>query len=246
VKLFGKILLGIVIVIGLAAGYLVYDHADREHRATPLALEALISDDLVEVSEGEWIVFSPAAASPTKGLIFYPGGECDERGYSTVLKDIAAEGYLVVLVPMPMQMAFMGIEKATDVIAAFPEIETWAIAGHSLGGSMAARYAFHHPENIQGLILWDSYPADDMSNSYLPITMIHRSNQAGDPPEDYVPHLSTLPPQTVFTPLKGGQHLNFGNFIAGRIYRDAPPAELDPDIQRSLAVKYTSDFMAGL
>jgi hypothetical protein len=245
-KLFLKILLGLVVVLVLGAGFWTYDHKNREHRATEQALAALESDAAVTVSQDEWIVFSPATATPTKGVIFYPGGECDERGYAEPLREIAADGYLVVLVPMPMQMAFMGLDKATEVIAAFPEIESWAIAGHSLGGSMAARYAFHHPENVQGLIMWDAYPADDMSASTLPVAMIHRSNQAGDPPEDYAPQLDRLPPQTQFIPLKGGQHLNFGGFIAGRMYADAPPPELEPEIQRSLAVKYTGDFMQEL
>jgi pimeloyl-ACP methyl ester carboxylesterase len=245
-KLRWKILLGIVLAIGLAFGYLMYDKQDRMHRVTPEALAALESDDLVTVTQNEWFVFEPASSTPSKGLIFYPGGECDERGYAEPLREIAAAGYLVVLVPMPMQLAVLAPDKATDVIAAYPDIDSWTIAGHSLGGSMAARYAFHHPDHLAGLVMWDAYAPDDMTDRTLAVRMVHRANQAGDPPADYEPYLPFLPPQTDFFPLKGGIHLNFGNFIAGRLYRDEPTPALDPITQRELAAAATIEFMHKL
>jgi len=246
-KLRWKILLGTVLVIALGITYYyTIDKQDRVSQAAPEGIAALESDNQVTVTEGEWIVFTPGTATPTKGLIFYPGGEVDERGYALPLHEIAAAGYLVVLVPMPLQLAVFAPDKATEVIAAYPEISKWAIAGHSLGGSMAARYTFHHPENIDGLIMWDAYPADDMSENTLPVRMIHRSDAAGAVPEDYAPYLSRLPEQTDFVPLEGGQHLNFGNFIAGRMYRNEPAAELDPVQQRTRAVAATVEFMQAL
>jgi pimeloyl-ACP methyl ester carboxylesterase len=245
-KVFGKILLVILAVMLLAIGYWRYDHTDRESKVTDAALAALESDAQVTVTQDDWIVFTPVNTTPTKALIFYPGGEVDERGYAQPLHGIAAAGYLVVLVPMPFQLAVMDIDAATKVISAYPEINDWAIAGHSLGGSMAARYAHHHPENIAGLVMWDAYAPDDMTGSTQAVRMIHRSNQAGDPPEDYTPHLASLPEQTDFVPLKGGQHLNFGNFIPGRIFRDEPAPELDPDTQRQLATAASIEFMQQL
>jgi hypothetical protein len=246
-KLRWKILLGILLVLVLGIGYYyTIDKQDRVSLAAPEALAALESDTQVTVTEGEWIVFTPSTGTPDKGLIFYPGGEVEEQGYALPLHEIAAAGYLVVLVPMPLQLAVFAPDKASEVIAAYPEIDKWAIAGHSLGGSMAARYTFHHPDNIDGLILWDAYPADDMTESTLPVRMIHRSDANGAVPADYEPHLSRLPEQTDFVPLEGGQHLNFGNFIAGRMYRNEPAPELDPALQRTRAVAASVEFMGTL
>ncbi len=245
-KILVRILLGLIVCLALAFGWWRYDHIDRESRAAPAALAALESDTAVTVSQDQWTVFSPVNANPGKGLIFYPGGECDERGYAEVLKDIAAQGYLVVMVPMPLQLAIFGIESATEVMEAYPDIQSWAIAGHSLGGSMAARYAHHHPENLSGLIMWDAYAPDDMTSSTLKIRMIHRANQAGDPPEDYTPHLPNLPEQTEFYPLKGGTHIAFGDFIPGRMYRDAPLGVLDAQQQRKLVANESAGFMRDL
>jgi len=245
-KLLSKILLGIVAVTLLAIAYWRYDFQDREHRVTPEALAALESDARVTVTENDWIVFAPSDTSPTKGLIFYPGGECDERGYAEPLRAIADRGFLVVLVPMPWQLAVFAPNRADDVIAAFPEIEKWAIGGHSLGGSMAANYAANHEDLIDGLLLWDAYSANDLTNSTVKVRMIHRADASGKPPEDYTSKLPLLPAQTEYVPLIGGQHLNFGRFIAGRLYRDAEPAELDPDEQRAQAAAASADFMQAL
>jgi pimeloyl-ACP methyl ester carboxylesterase len=245
-KLFAKILLSVVVVLSVGIGYWLYDSEDRMHRVTPEALAALQSDAAITVSQEQWIVFTPATSTPTKGLIFYPGGECDERGYAEPLREIAAAGYLVVLVPMPMQLAVFAPDSATEVIAEFPEIQSWAIAGHSLGGSMAARYAHHHPDNIDGLLLWDAYAPDDMTGSNAKIMMVHRSDASGAVPADYVTKLPLLPEQTEFVPLQGAQHLNYGRFIAGRLYRDEPVAELDPDEHRALAATASISFMDAL
>jgi pimeloyl-ACP methyl ester carboxylesterase len=245
-KLFAKILLTIIVVVIIGIGYWRYDSEDRMHRVTPEALAALQSDAAVTVSQEQWIVFTPATSTPTKGLIFYPGGECDERGYAEPLREIAAAGYLVVLVPMPMQLAVFAPDSATEVIAEFPAIQSWAIAGHSLGGSMAARYAHHHPDNIDGLLLWDAYAPDDMTGSNAKIMMVHRSDASGAVPADYVTKLPLLPEQTEFVPLQGAQHLNYGRFIAGRLYRDEPAAELDPDEHRALAATASISFMDAL
>jgi len=94
----------------------------------------------------------PTGIAPTTGFVFYPGGECDERGYAELLRAIAAQGYLVVLVPMPLQLAVLAPDRAEEVIAAFPDIESWAIGGHSLGGSIALRVAVSEPE-VRGLVL---------------------------------------------------------------------------------------------
>ncbi|HJP03539.1 MAG TPA: alpha/beta hydrolase [Gammaproteobacteria bacterium] len=246
-KILRRILAAIVIILVVAVAYNRYDHADREHRVTPQALAALESDSDVAISqEGKYIVFSPADSTPTTGLIFYPGGECDERGYAEPLRAIADEGYLVVLVPMPLQLAFLGIDKADDIMAAFPEIRSWAIAGHSLGGSMAARYAFRRPETLDGLLLWDSYAPDDLTESGLAVSMIHRSDESLKTPESYVEFLPLLPADTQFVPIVGGNHLNFGSFIAGRMYRDEPPAELAHDTQIERVARATIDFLDSI
>ena len=136
----------------------------------PEALAALQSDAQVQVTETNgWYVFTPTAAKPTTGLIFYPGGKVDARAYAPQMHAIAQQGYLTVITPMPLYLAVFGINKADDVLKAFPDIQHWGIAGHSLGGSMAAQY-ISTSTKVQGLAFWASYPALDLSK--LPIKAV--------------------------------------------------------------------------
>lgn len=78
---------------------------------------------------------------------------------------LATEGYLVIIPRMPLNLAVFGINKAEQVINAYPQVTHWVIGGHSLGGSMAAHYLYQHPDQIEGLVLLASYPAskDDLT-----------------------------------------------------------------------------------
>ena len=79
---------------------------------------------------------------------------------------------------MPLNLAVFGVGTANDVIRNHPDISSWAVGGNSLGGTMAAQFAFENPPKIKGLFLWAAYPASgtDLSKSKLLVTTIHGSN----------------------------------------------------------------------
>jgi pimeloyl-ACP methyl ester carboxylesterase len=238
----------IVLGIGGYAANYIYERQKRLSPADPAALSALESSSKVRVTENDWYIFEPVNTSPTTGFIFYPGGECDERGYAELMHAIAAEGYLVVLVPMPLQLAVLAPNKAEGVIAAFPDIQSWAIGGHSLGGAMAARFVYTHPGIMDGLLFWDAYPpkTDDISGRDVAVRLIHRSDETGEPPDYYAEYKPLLPANMEYRPMPGAIHINFGRFIpAARFQTDEPP-ELDIDSQHQLVVTHTADFLASL
>lgn len=241
---------GLLLLVGISAyvGNWFYERQARLSPADPLALTALVSSERVTVTEDKWIVFSPASSSPTTGFIFYPGGECDERGYAELMHEIAAQGYLVVLVPMPLQLAVLAPDKASDVLETFPEIDSWAIGGHSLGGAMAARYVYNHEGAIDGLLFWDAYPpkTDDISQRKIPVTLIHRSDASGEPPDYYAEYRPLLPASMQYRAMPGASHINFGRFIPAERFRQDTPATLPIEQQHRLIVQHTADFLASL
>jgi hypothetical protein len=245
IAFWGALLL--VVGVGAYIGNYFYEREARLSPAHPLALAAMESSAAVTVSESDWHVFSPASMTPTKGFIFYPGGECDERGYAELAQGVAAEGYLVVIVPMPLQLAVLAPDRATEVMAAFPEIDKWAIGGHSLGGAMAARYVYRHPGAIDGLLFWDGYPpeTDDISERELPVMLIHRSDESGEPPDHYIPYIPKLPDHLEYRAIKGGSHINFGRFIpAARFGNDV--ATLPIEEQHRAIIDYSIEFLAAM
>lgn len=62
-------------------------------------------------------------------------------------------GLFCILVHMPFHMAIFDADAAENVMAQYPQIQHWYIAGHSMGGAMASQFASEHPDEVDGLIL---------------------------------------------------------------------------------------------
>jgi len=209
-KIVKRVLLGFVLVAVLfVAGFVVW--AETALGPAPEALSALESDSRVTVTIDNFITFQPANIKPTTGFIFYPGGRVDYRSYAAPLRAIAEQGYLVVLVPVRLNLAFFDINAADSVFAQHPEIQHWTVGGHSLGGVASALFAKDHPQ-VEGIIFWASYPADDsLSTSDLKMLSIYGTNDmAGMAKFDETRPL--LVADTTYVVIDGGNHAQFGNY----------------------------------
>ena len=205
------IALGLVLVLGLGIGGFVL-WASNPYPAMPEALASLESDETVRVELDPWITFTPVNQQPIAGFIFYPGGLVEAEAYAPAARAIAEAGYLAVISPMPLNLAVFNANAATDVIAAHPEIKTWGIGGHSLGGSMAAAFADQNPEMVEALALWASYPAGskDLSDQEIAVASIYGTLDGVALPETVLSAQSLLPIETAWVPIEGGNHAQFG------------------------------------
>lgn len=206
-----KVLIAVAIVIlAVFAGFVIW--AETPPAPMQQAYDALQSDASVTVTQGQWIVFQPKNTNYTTGFIFYPGGRINPISYAPYAHEIAAQGYLVVIVPMPLNLAVFGINEANNVIAAYPNLTHWAIGGHSLGGTMAAQYIQDNPGKVQGLALWTSYPPSgvNLSNSNISVVTIHGTNDGLVSSQQITDSLKQLPPDTVRVEIDGGNHAQFG------------------------------------
>ena len=198
----------LVLVAVMAAGWLWYT---QPQPLLPEAAASLASTPEVTFAEVDGrLEWSPADGDYDTGLIVYPGGKVPAAGYGPLARSIAAKGYLVVITPMPFNLAVFGIGAADGVIAAHPEVTTWAMAGHSLGGSMAAQYIADHPDQIDGMAFWASYPATDLSTLDLSVVSIYGTNDPGAARMSGPEAQAKLPPDTVFVPIEGGNHEQMG------------------------------------
>ena len=180
----------------------------------PEAIAAARSDELVTVTDTAWLTFTPTQEMPETGFIFYPGGRIDPLGYSTLMRTIAEKGYLVVVPTMPINMAIFDSNAADEIIAAHPEIKKWVIGGHSVGGTAAALYTSTHLDQIDGLAIWSSYPADnsDLSNLSIPVILMYGGNETRVTDESVGTRKHLLPPDTRYIKIEGGDHHQFGNY----------------------------------
>ena len=240
-----KILIGLVIVLALAgAGFVIWASIAQGPSQEALAVMKNDGNGVVIESQAAWTVFRPQTGQPSTGFIFYPGGRVDYRSYAPLLSDIAAKGYEVVLAPMPLNLAIFGVEKAGEVIAAFPQVKIWAIGGHSLGGAMAAQYVINHPGAVQGLVLWAAYPPSLMiGRSDLKILLVSGSKDGLATPATIEASHLLLPDSTIYVIIEGGNHGQFGS------YGDQPgdyPATIPPADQWRQTVDATVNLLAEL
>jgi hypothetical protein len=232
---FGVLLLAVVI-----SGFILW--ASAAMSPAPEAFAALRSDAHVTVSSDKFIAFQPANKKPSTAFVFYPGGRVDFRSYAAPLYKIAAEGYLVILLPVRLNLAFFDINAADGAIAAFPEIKHWVVGGHSLGGVAAATYAGTR-DDLDGVVFWASYPADDtLKNKDLKILSVYGTLDMGGM-DAFDGSRANLPADTKFVVIDGGNHSQFGDYGFQPGDNEATITRLD---QQKQVVDATVQFLKEL
>ena len=233
----------VLIPVAATAGFVVWGETPAE--PMPEALESLQSDGQVTVTAGEWLIFAPTDSQPTTGFIFYPGGRVDYRAYAPAARQIAAQGYLVVIVRMPLNLAVFGINAAARVIEAYPFILHWAVGGHSLGGAMAANFVKNHIADVDGLALWASYPAssDDLSASELRVVSISGTRDGLSTSVKIDASRPLLPADTTWSVIEGGNHAQFGWYGA---QSGDNPAEISHLEQQTQVVTATLTLLESI
>ena len=243
-RLFSGKVLGIILAVLAIGLYIFVSWASNALPADEIALQALESNEQIVVNEESGLItFEPVNAEFDTGFIFYPGGRVDYRAYAPVLSQIAERGYIVALVPMPLNMALFNVDAANQVMELYPDIQSWVIGGHSLGGVTASRFVVNELDAVQGLVLWAAYPGNDsLANADVKVMSIYGTNDmAGMEPFDE--SRAQLPVDTEFVVIEGGNHAQFGS------YGPQPgdnPATISPEEQWAQIVEATVRFLESL
>lgn len=158
------------------------------------------------------------------------------------MRQIAEKGYLVILLPVRLNLAFFDINAADRAMTDFPEIQHWIVGGHSLGGVAAALYA-SKKDNLDGVVFWASYPADDtLKNSRMKFLSIYGTRDMGGM-DAFDASRANLPADTEFVVIDGGNHGQFGDYGFQPGDHEATISRLD---QQSQVVDATVKFLESL
>ena len=201
------IVLSVIVIAGIKL--FVPQEADE------IAMASMESNALVEVSnQPSVIVLVPKDKQLQRGLIFYQGAKVPAEAYVPLLMPLAEQGILVVIPKMPLNYAIFNIDRAANIQNVYPQITCWTIAGHSLGGSMAAEYASDNAYRLNGIVFVASYPAKNTSLSGMDIEglVIRGSNDGLVSDEEVDAVLENFPSDTTFIMLDGGNHAQFGRY----------------------------------
>lgn len=196
-----------LIVWVLVSAFFIY--AGDYYHAGDTAESYMQSSETVTITkESDGYLFDGPGNSTM--IIFYPGAKVQTESYAPILNQLAAGGYDCFLVDMPFRFAFFGINKAEDVITAYPEYESFYISGHSLGGAMAGYYAAEHLDELDGVIFMAAYPTKSLEGSR--VLSLYGSKDGVLNLEQYEESKSLMPDDFTEYVIEGGNHAQFGDY----------------------------------
>lgn len=217
----------LILLAVLTGGFFWY--VSDYYRAEDVAVSVLAQADGIAVQDNLTIL-SPSVPGNT-AIIFYPGAKVEAVAYLPLLDQIRRTGVTCILVDMPFHMAIFDPNAAEDVIAEFPEISHWYIAGHSMGGAMASQFAAGHPDQVDGLILLGAYIYGDYPPEST-LTIYGSLNQSVEDKPDYTENVVEI---------EGGNHAQFGNYGP---QKGDPPAAISAQEQQAQTVAAIEAFIS--
>ena len=201
--------LGVVAVLLLCG--VCWAYAADYYHADDVVVAAMSPDAGVAIEQkGNTLVFIPEDAET--GLIFYPGGKVEYIAYAPLMRALADNSVLGVLVRMPLNLAVLDVNAAKGIPEQYPKIKHWYIGGHSLGGSMAASHAAKNASAYDGLVLLASYSTADLSTSGLSVISIYGLEDGVLNMEKYAEYRYNLPAAFEEYIIEGGCHAGFGSY----------------------------------
>ncbi|MBZ9712956.1 alpha/beta hydrolase [Deinococcus multiflagellatus] len=180
----------------------VTDAASREARVT------------LERVGGPVLNIEPAQGPARLLLVFYPGGLVRPQAYEWLGRALAAQGVQTVIPAFPLDLAVTAPNRAGALIEHYAQGRPVVLAGHSLGGAMAAQYAAGHAGQLAGLVLMAAYPAGNVSlkGQSLPTLSLLAEHDRVAAPDAVRGGLARLPDGAALTVIPGAVHAFFGRY----------------------------------
>lgn len=156
---------------------------------------------------------------------------------------MANAGHTVVIVKQPLGIAFLAMGALDAARTTDTSVRDWVVGGHSLGGTVAAMDAARTPSAgaapVTGLLLFASYPADDLSGSSdLAVESVSGTRDGLATPEKIGASRADLPADADFTVIEGASHAQFGDY--GPQAGDGTPTISHDDARAQISSAATS------
>jgi hypothetical protein len=108
---------------------------------------------------------------------------------------------------------------------------------------MAAQFVDSHPDQVEGLVLWASYSATDLSSDGLAVLSAYGTLDTGVPNYTSQANLAKLGSDVTFSAIKGGNHEQMGWYTG---QPNDPPATIPRADQQAQVVEATAQLLDRL
>jgi alpha-beta hydrolase superfamily lysophospholipase len=178
------------------------------------------TQDVSVVDGSTELEFEPTKSHGKAALIFICGSGIHPHAYAPLLRPIAEMGYSVFIVKLPFRFAPLTshksevVDRTRQLMATHPEVSQWVVAGHSLGGALAARVArLALGPNVAFVLIGTTHPKDDdLSKLDAPFTKVYATNDRIAPVDRVMATKTLLPARTTWIEIEGGNHSQFGHY----------------------------------
>lgn len=234
------VLWGLVIVLVLGVGGIVAWSQIGVMAADPEPLASVRENPAITVDDADQgIVLAPADGESDRGLVFIPGAKVDPWAYAAILQGLAEEGVTVVITRPWLNLAFFDPRGLDSFTSAAPDVGTWSVGGHSLGGVRACQLA----ADADALVLFGSYCSTDLSGTGLPVLSLAGSEDGLSTPEKIDAARDQLPDDAEMVEIEGASHASFGDY--GPQAGDGTPT-ISTDDMHAEVTELAGDFLAGV
>ena len=227
IKIF--IVLGLIIVAAVVALWIY----SNDYYKSEVSVEEYMTNSSIEIEEFSDGLFIDGGETDN-AVIFYPGGKVEYTAYLPLCTKLAEQGVDCFLVEMPFHLAVFGSNKADGIMAKYA-YDNWYLAGHSLGGAMAANYVAENVDKVDGLIMLAAYPSKALVSEDLKVLSVYGNKDEVINREKLKAGTELVPEHNTEISLGGANHAGFGNY--GPQEGDGE-ASMEREKQQEMTVNY--------
>ena len=203
---------------------------------TVAAYQQNFSDVIINMQDDGGAEILPKNNAKDTGIIFYVGAQITPDAYIPLLARLTEQGYSCFIPNLTFNMAALEPKAAEAIISGHPEIGSWYIAGHSMGGLTASGFAADNPDKVDGLIMLAAYTNRDLSESKLPVLSIYGDSDGVMNKDLYDKRTEWNPEDFEEHVIAGANHAQYGDY--GR-----QPRDNDAVISMESQQKQTADII---
>ena len=232
------ILAAILVLSAVIVGMCLFN--ERPAVQPVAAYQSSYCDTVITIADDGGAEILPLNENADTGIIFYVGAQITPDAYIPLLARVAEQGYACFVPNLTFNMAALEPKAADDMIASHPEIKSWFLAGHSMGGLTASGYADDHRDTVDGLILIAAYTNRDMSGAELPVLAVYGDADGVMNKNLYDKRLAWNPADFEEHIIPGANHAQYGDY--GKQPRDND-AEISAEEQQAQTAEIILDWL---